>query len=158
MLSSDLLQQIDDRVPDGYNWSDGYDENLQDALNKYKTQYYHDVSDRTLAGSSHERLKFFNEHKFRPERAHPDEQKFIVFQHLLFHYRREQWKDLGEIEEDTHPSENVFAEGLPGTGKTFVIQTTRNISIAIKGHNSADMASAPTGCAASIILGNTNCR
>ena len=33
VLSSDLLQQIDDRVPDGYNWSDGYDENLQDALN-----------------------------------------------------------------------------------------------------------------------------
>ena len=101
VLSSKLFQQNDDCVPDGYNWSDGYDENLQDALNKDKTQYYDEITDKTLSGSSSEQFKFFNEEKFRPENAHPGEQKFIIFQHLLFHYHHQQWKDLGEIEE--HP-------------------------------------------------------
>ena len=50
MLKSNLLQQIDDHVSDGYNWSDGYDENLRDALNKYKTQYYGSITDKTLFG------------------------------------------------------------------------------------------------------------
>ena len=157
VLSSDLLQQIDDRVPDGYNWSDGYNENLQDALNKYKTEYYKDITDTTLSGSSSESLKFFNEELFRPENAHPDEQKFIIFQHLLFHYRRQQWQDLGEIEEHTPPCENLFVEGLADAGKTFVIQVNRNATITIEGRNSANMASAPSGCAARIISGMANC-
>ena len=50
----------------------------------------------------------------------------------------------------------MIAEGLAGTGKTFIIQANCNTSIAIDGRNSADMASVPTGCAASIILGMTN--
>ena len=67
VLSSDLLQQIDYCVPDGYKWTDGYDEDLQDALNKYKTQYHDAITDKTLSGSSFERLRFFNEEYFVPE-------------------------------------------------------------------------------------------
>jgi hypothetical protein len=102
-------------------------------------------------------LKFFNEDKFSSERAHPAEQKFIVFQHLLLYYRHQQWKDLGETEEDTPPSEILFVEGLTGTSKAFAIHTTCNISIATKGRNSADMSSAPTGCGTSTISRNTIC-
>ena len=52
----------------------------------------------------------------------------------------------------------VWIEGLPGTGKTFCIRTLTNIVRQIHKTNSADLASAPTGCAASHIGGTTNHR
>ena len=54
--------------------------------------------------------------------------------------------------------EFLFVEGLAGVGKTFVILTMRNITRKIEGRNSADMATAPTGCAASLIHGQTTYR
>ena len=56
------------------------------------------------------------------------------------------------------PCENLFVEGVAGSGKTFVILTERNITIAVERRNSSEIASAPTGCAASIIRAKTNCR
>ena len=52
----------------------------------------------------------------------------------------------------------VWIEGLPGTGKTFCIRTLTNINRQVHKTNSADLASAPTGCAASHIGGTTNHR
>ena len=52
----------------------------------------------------------------------------------------------------------VWIEGLPGTGKIFCIRTLTNIVRQIHKTNSADLASAPTGCAASHIGGTTNHR
>ena len=45
---------------------------------------------------------------------------------------------------------------LLGVGKTFVILTIRNIVRTICGRNTADIATAPTGCAASLINGSTH--
>ena len=52
----------------------------------------------------------------------------------------------------------VYIEGLPGTGKTYCIMNLRNMTRVIYNTNAADMASAPTGCAASLIHGSTNFR
>ena len=65
--------------------------------------------------------------------------------------------------EDEHldsppPSQTVFVEGLPGVGKTFLIRTLRNITKIITNRNDSVMASAPTGCAASMIDGSTHNR
>ena len=87
------------------------------------------------------------------------EQQLIVCRHLLFHYRKWQWEvEHQSSPEHLPPCENLFVEGVAGSGKTFVIMTDRNITVAVEGRNSAEMASAPTGCAASITRAKTNCR
>ena len=52
----------------------------------------------------------------------------------------------------------VTVEGLPGTGKTFVIKTIRNITRKLHSSNMSDMATTPTGCAADLIGGSTHYR
>ena len=49
-------------------------------------------------------------------------------------------------------------EGKPGTGKSFVINTLRNMTRMIQNTNNVDMASAPTGAVSAIINGATHCR
>ena len=80
----------------------------------------------------------------------------MVYEHL---YYQRQWKlfQKGEIVERP-PSLFTLVEGKPGTGKTFVTKTLRNVTRLLWGSNSADMASAPTGCAAALIDGKTHCR
>ena len=39
-MAADFLKQLVDRVEDGYDWSAGYDEDLQDALENYKNSFY----------------------------------------------------------------------------------------------------------------------
>ena len=55
-------------------------------------------------------------------------------------------------------SQNIYVEGLPGTGKTFIIKTLRNMIRKIHKSNHCDIASAPTGCAAALINGSTHAR
>lgn len=158
-MTADFLQQLDDRVEDDYDWSAGYNEDLQDALENYKKTFYDDLNMAILDGTVDDEQVLYDESKYRPENAHPEEQRLIVHQHLLFHYRKWQW----EVDHQSNPEhlphcENLFVEGVAGSGKTFVIMTKRNITIAIEGRNSADMASAPTGCATSLIRAKTNCR
>ena len=151
-MTADFLQQLDDRVPEGHDWSDGYDESLQCALANYSKAFYEDLNRSVLDGTIDDKQVLFNEPKYSPENAHPAEQQLIICQHLLFHYNKCKWEDEHRCDPDHLPlCENLFVEGAAGTGKTFVIMTTRNITIAAEHRNSADMASAPTGCAASII-------
>ena len=117
-----------------------------------------DLNQSILDGTIDDKQVLFDENKYRPENAHPDEQQLIICQHLLFYYQKWQW----EVEHQSSPEylppcENLFVEGVAGSGKTFVILTERNITIAVERRNSSEIASAPTGCAASIIRAKTNC-
>jgi hypothetical protein len=59
---------------------------------------------------------------------------------------------------DLQPMQTIYVEGLPGTGKTFIINTLRNIVKIIYRSNVADAASAPTECTAALIEGSTHAR
>eukprot|EP00956_Cyclotella_meneghiniana_P021660 scaffold39661_cov63-Cyclotella_meneghiniana.AAC.20 len=56
------------------------------------------------------------------------------------------------------PMQTIYVEGLPGTGKTFLINTLSNIVKTVTGSNTSYSASAPTGCAASLTNDSTHCR
>ena len=158
-MTADFLQQLDDRVEPNHDWSFGYNEDLQDALVNYAKSFYKDLNKSIIDGTVDDEQVLFNESKFCPENADPDEQQLIVCQHLLFHYNKCNWEEGHRRDPEHLPlCENLFVEGAAGTGKTFVIMTTRNITIAVERRNSAEMASAPTGCAASLIRAKTNCR
>ena len=84
-MTADFLQQLDDRVEDDYDLSEGHDEDLQDgALENYKNSFYSDLNQSFLDGTVDDKQVLFGESKCRPENAHPNEQQLIVYQHLLF--------------------------------------------------------------------------
>jgi PIF1 helicase. len=58
----------------------------------------------------------------------------------------------------TPPSIFMFAEGLPGTGKSRILKTMRNIVRLVRNSNKSELTSAPTGVAASLINATTHCR
>eukprot|EP00957_Ditylum_brightwellii_P000496 38230-Ditylum_brightwellii.AAC.1 len=53
------------------------------------------------------------------------------------------------------PSSHVKCQGNPGTGKSFVIMTLRNITRKLLKSNLADGVCAPTGCESTLISGMT---
>ena len=53
------------------------------------------------------------------------------------------------------PSYRVYVQGNPGSGKSFVIHTIRNIVRNLTKSMEHDLATAPTGCAASLFRGQT---
>ena len=55
-------------------------------------------------------------------------------------------------------SYHIKVQGKPGTGKSFVILTLRNINRNIFKSNKFDAVSAPTGCSANLIDGVTHNR
>jgi PIF1 helicase. len=55
------------------------------------------------------------------------------------------------------PSIFMFAEGLPGTGKSQMLKTMRNIVRLVRDSNTSELTSAPTGVAASLISATTHC-
>ena len=68
-MTADFLQQLDDRVEDGYDWSEGYDKDLQDALENYKNSVYRDLNQSILDGTVDDEQVLFDENKYRPENA-----------------------------------------------------------------------------------------
>ena len=75
---------------------------------------------------------------------------------MYYHYLQHQFSN-NPINQRP-PSLITYVEGKPGTGKSFVTQTLRNITRLLTQRNSSDMASAPTGCAAALIDGTTHYR
>ena len=98
----------------------------------------------------------FDDDLHRPENARTDGQKFIIYHHLFYQWLLDQY-DKGHLEQ-LPEMQNVLVEGLPGTGKTFVINTLRNMIRKMHKTNNCDIASAPTGCAAALINGSTHAR
>ena len=101
-------------------------------------------------------LKLFNEKKYNPTKALNDDQKFLIYHNLYYHYL---WQRHGEDRRTPPPpTQLVKIEGLPGVGKSFVIMCLRNIARRIKNSNLADLTSAPTGAASFLISAPTHYR
>lgn len=150
-----LHNRLNSRIPENFDWSQNFDEAMLTALPDYKTKFY-DEQTKSILHQKQKQTKLIDEHIFRPENASTKAQKFLAFHHLHHHYLTHQY-ETGQREEPP-PMQNVFVEGLPGVGKTFVIRTVSNMTKVIKGRNDSVMVSAPTGCAASLIDGSTHNR
>ena len=156
----ELIELTQSELSKNHDWSRNYDESKADWLIKYQEKFYkkndHYDNDFGLIKESH----------YRPEKAKGDAQKLLVFVHLYQHYL---WKEYEEkvriandddddgMDIDIPPSLLVKVQGKPGTGKSFVANTVKNITRTIL-NAKRDEASCPTGCAASLIGGKTHFR
>ena len=97
-------------------------------------------------------MLLIEEHIYNPENTITESQKNIIFNHIYQHY-------IFHISKDKHEcpvSMTVKIQGLPGTGKTFIANTIRNIDINLDPMHLSYTCCAPTGCAASLINGTTH--
>ena len=143
-----------------YNWSDHYYESKTKALEAYAKAYYQKRTAVILEHSDNEPVKLFDIDNYHPRKAKSEEQKFLMHHHLYTQYVLKKYREnqgSGEPSE-LPPMQSVYIEGLPGVGKTHCILTIQNMTRVINNTNTADMSSAPTGCAASLIHASTNCR
>jgi len=133
-----------------------------------RQQFYQERCAAMLRKDRDEDVELFDEHIFRPENARGRKQKLIVFmllyQHYKFHKFQEESLNLNVLpgEEIGHhqppPSMFLLVEGKPGSGKSFILKTLRNITRVIMNSNCAELTSAPTGVAGSLINASTHCR
>ena len=155
-----LFRSLDSRIPNNFDWSEKYNEEAEGWLISYAKSFYAANDDSILRNTNgtdiDNNLKLFDDHLCRPENCRTEAQKLLVYHHIYHHYRLFLHR-RGEIDRPP-PSQHVFVEGKPGTGKSFITKTLRNITRKLCKNNRADMASAPTGCAAALIEGSTHCR
>eukprot|EP00957_Ditylum_brightwellii_P140751 10722030-Ditylum_brightwellii.AAC.1 len=78
-----------------------------------------------------------------PENCTGMSQKLLVANHLLQH--------ASGMEIDMPPCIHVKCQGKPGTGQSFAILILKNIARTSLKTTMCDVASAPTGCAATLI-------
>ena len=101
-------------------------------------------------------VQLFNYDKYRPENCKTPAQIFLIYEYLYYQW---EWSKFNNNDTNVVPKAlRTKEEGRPGTGKSFVTNTLRNMTRMIHKTNNADIASAPTGAAASIINGATHCR
>jgi hypothetical protein len=155
-FDDELVRTMNMRVPENHDWSVGHDEQIATALPQLKKSFYTDQMSVALHNHGTEPVKLLNEELYRPENAKTDGQKFLIYHHLYWQYIWYQHRN-GQYE-NVPPMQTIYVEGLPGVGKTFLINTLRNICKNILQNNNADAASAPTGCAAALIDGSTHAR
>ena len=98
----------------------------------------------------------FEIQKYNPKNCRGEAQKFLIYHHLYHHYLLHKFDNKKRGKRP--PSQFVLVEGKPGTGKTFITKTLRNITRLLTESNSSDIATAPTGCAAALIDGSTHYR
>jgi hypothetical protein len=128
--------------------------------------FYQERCAAMMHSDTDECLELFDEHIFRPENARGRKQKLIVFmllyQHYKFHKFQEEFQNWsqrpGTGPHLPPPSIFLLVEGKPGSGKSFILKTLRNITRIIMKSNRAELTSAPTGVAGSLINASTHCR
>jgi len=147
LLENDLLEL--DLGCDGHDWSVDKNLLLMGSLNEYAENFYRGLNDRN---DDEEGFDLHEEDVHKPENCKGMAQRMLIFIHLYVHY---QWFENGNMYPKSHL---IKIQGKPGTGKTFVIHTLRNITRNLFKSNKYDEASAPTGCAASLINGKTHFR
>ena len=157
----ELIQLTESETSKEHDWSSNYDESKADWLIKYQEKFYkhNDHYDDDFG--------LINESLYRPEKAKGDAQKLLVFVHLYQHYLWKQYEDnvkkaIDHDDDDCNdidipPSLLIKVQGKPGTGKSFVANTVKNITRTVL-KAKRDEASCPTGCAASLIGGKTHFR
>jgi PIF1 helicase. len=165
-----------DRIPlpdDNFNWkaklldNDSFYEDSKGLswIIEQRDIFYQDRCATMLEDDSNSILQLFDEGVFRPENAKGTKQKTIVFMLLYQHYMHHMWTEqvknhnpLNGPPPPPPPSIFLFVEGKPGSGKSFILKTLRNISRKVMNSNSAEITSAPTGVAGSLINASTHCR
>ena len=156
-LANHLFELLPNRLPDNYDWSDGYEQRYEIWLKRFSEQYYTESHNAIL--NEEENLNdivLFNDELYRPENCRGEAQKFLIFHHLLYQYHLHEYKNNRL---DYLPKQQfIFVEGKPGTGKSFIVKTLRNINRVIYNSNYVDIASASTGCASALIGGSTHFR
>jgi hypothetical protein len=149
-IDDQLFRNIDRRVPEGYNWSASYNDSTSTALPHYVKAFYDNLVSTSIGNEvGQQHLKLLNKELHCPEVAKTDAQKFLIYHHLYWQWKLYQYRNGIII--DLPSMQTIYVEGLPGTGKTFIINTLCNVVKIIYRSNVADAASAPTGCAAALI-------
>jgi hypothetical protein len=146
------------------DWSVGYEERCETWLRSSTVEYYKERDRRILENpvDDSDVIEMFEPNIYKPENVRGEEQDLIVHHSLYGHYMYERYENI--VRDDTNatvkppPSHMCFVEGKPGTGKTFVTKTLRNITRVVRKNNEADQGSAPTGCAADLLGGSTHYR
>ena len=92
-------------------------------------------------------MLLIEEHLYNPENTITNSPKNIIFNHIYQHYVFHIIKKI----DDNPVSMSVKIQGLPGTGKTFIANTIRNIDINLNPMLLSYTCCAPTRCAASLI-------
>ena len=156
-LADHLFQLLPNRLPDNYDWSEGYDLRYETWLLQFSEQYYTESNGAILNDDENiDGITLFNEELYKPENWRGEAQKFIIFHYLYYQYCLH---DFSNNRLNSLPKQQlIFVEGKPGTGKTFIVKTLRNINRIIYQSNLVDLASAPTGCASALIGGSTHFR
>ncbi len=151
-------RNIDRRIPEGYNWSAScYNDSTSTALPCYVKAFYENLVSTSIGNEvGQQHLKLLNKELHCPENAKTDAPKFPIHHHLYCQWKLYQYRNGIII--DLPPVQTIYVEGLPGTGKTFIINTLYNIVKIIYHSNVVDAASAPSGCAAALIDGSTHTR
>ena len=80
-MSSSIFANIDSRIPENYDWSTYYNEELETALQQYSKQYYiqqnHNVIDEVEGA-----LILFNYDIHKSENCKGAAQTFLIYKHL----------------------------------------------------------------------------
>ena len=92
-------------------------------------------------------MLLIEENIYNPENSITESQINVIFNHIYQHYLFHISKDKDE----SPASMTVKIQGLPGTGKTFIVNTIRNIDINLNSTLLSYTCCTPTGCAASLI-------
>jgi hypothetical protein len=159
-LHPEQFSLLPDPVPGSVKWSQSIGGDIT-CLNTHgstwlmeKRTWFYDERD-SIEHSSNAPVTLFQIDEFSPEHAKGKKQKMIIYL-LLYQLYRYEISAASFL--PTPPSIFLFAEGLPGTGKSRMLKTMRNIVRSVKRNNYAELTSAPTGVAASLIDATTHCR
>jgi hypothetical protein len=139
-----------------YDWSLKRKENAEAFLTSYTKAYYKEANNATDTG-----FMLQEPDKYKPENAKGFAQQFIIgsflvlWKHWLAYFDQHSGQSNVDNPQPAPPSLFMYVQGNPGTGKSFVIGTVRNVVISISQSMSRCLTCAPTGCAASLINGKT---
>ena len=155
-LPDDLLRQLPDGGPH-YCWGGDFDERGTTWLGDVASRFYTQWNDEAF--QDERAIELFEPDKYRPENARGDSQQLIIASTLLYLRKWLAYLHSEAFEESPNlpapPCLRVYVQGNPGTGKTFIIRTIRNMVRVLTQSMRCDKAVAPTGCAASLIDAET---
>ncbi len=120
-IADEVFRTINMRVPEDHDWSITFNILLSTSLAEPKKKYYEEQM--INYNQSHEgiQVQLLHEDLHHPENAKTDAQRFIIYHHLYWQWIWSLFRN-GEINE-IPPMQKNYVEGVPGVGKTFVINT-----------------------------------
>ena len=123
------------------DWLQNFDSAAGNHLNEYTKAFYNE--------EPRHHVEMFDEDIYCPENAKGFAQCLILS--LVLHKMKESISNS----DSTPKNINMYVQGNPGTGKTFVIKTAMNMIRSVFNDQGKVQSVAPTGCAASLSGGQT---